>query len=139
LSGKATLIVHSGEMDKVYSALIIGNGALSMGMDVSIYFTFWGLERLKKDQLENGPLSRKNMLGLGKWMVEKKMKEANVAPLEKMLEDFVELGGKILACDMTMEIMGIEKGDLRDDVITEYCAVGTYVKEAKESEITLFI
>lgn len=139
MSGKATLIVHSGEMDKVYSALIIGNGALSMGMDVSIYFTFWGLERLKKDQLENGPLSRKNMLGLGKWMVEKKMKEANVAPLEKMLEDFVELGGKILACDMTMEIMGIEKGDLRDDVITEYCAVGTYVKEAKESEITLFI
>lgn len=136
---KATLIVHSGELDKIYSALIISNGALAMGMDVSIFFTFWGLERLKKDQLEEGPLSRKNMLGLGKWMVERKMEEANVAPLEKLLKDFVDLGGKILACDMTMEIMGIEKEDLRDDVISEYCAVGTYIQEAKESEITLFI
>lgn len=136
---KATLILHSGELDKIYSALIISNGALAMGMDVSIFFTFWGLERLKKDQLEEGPLSRKNMLGLGKWMVERKMEEANVASLEKLLEDFVDLGGKILACDMTMEIMGIEKEDLRDDVISEYCAVGTYIQEAKESEITLFI
>jgi len=56
-----------------------------------------------------------------------------------MMEDFVELGGKILACDMTMEIMGVEKKDLRDEVISDYCAVGTYIKEAKESDITLFI
>ncbi len=139
MSDKATLIVHSGEMDKIYSALIIGNGALSMGMDVSIYFTFWGLERLKKGELEGGPLSRKHMMGLGKWMMSRKLDESNVASLEELLEDFVELGGKILACDMTMEIMGLDKDDLRDDVITEYCAVGTYIKEAKESEITLFI
>lgn len=63
---KATLIVHSGDMDKVYSALIIGNGALSMGMEVSMYFTFWGLQRLKKGSLEKGPLSKMNFLGLGK-------------------------------------------------------------------------
>ena len=55
------------------------------------------------------------------------------------MQDFVELGGKIFACDMTMEIMGIKKEDLRGDLISEYCAVGRYVKEAKESEITLFI
>lgn len=139
MSDKATLIVHSGEMDKVYSALIIGNGALSMGMDVSIYFTFWGLERLKKGELEEGPLSRKHIMGLGKWMMTRKLEESNVATLEELLEDFVELGGEILACDMTMEIMGIDKEDLRDEVITDYCAVGTYIKEAKESEITLFI
>lgn len=139
MKDKATLIVHSGDMDKVYSALIIGNGALSMGMDVSMYFTFWGLERLKKGELESGGLSRKNMLGLGKWMIKRKMTESNVASLDDLLEDFVELGGKILACDMTMEIMGIGKEDLRDDIISEYCAVGTYIKEAKESEITLFI
>ncbi len=72
-------------------------------------------------------------------MVQGKMKEANVRSLEQLLTDFVELGGKILACDMTMEIMGIKKEDLRNDVITEYCAVGTYIKEAKDSDITLFI
>lgn len=136
---KTTIIVHSGDMDKVYSALIIGTGSLAMGMDVSLYFTFWGLMRLKKGGLEKGPLSRMNFLGLGKWMVERKMKQAKVRPLEELLSDFVELGGKIFACDMTMQIMGIRKEELRDDLISEYCAVGTYIKEAKESDITLFI
>ncbi len=136
---KATIIVHSGEFDKVYSALIIGTGALSMGMDVSMYFTFWGLERLKKNELDKGPLSRMNFLGLGKWMMKRKLKKSNVREMDALIEDFNELGGKILACDMTMEIMGVNKEDLRDDVITDYCAVGTYVKEAKESDVTLFI
>lgn len=139
MEDKATLIVESGDFDKIYSAFIIGNGALSMGMDVSMYFTFWGLERLKKDNLDKGPLSKMNFLGLGKLFMKWKMKKANVQSLEKMLQDYVELGGKIFACDMTMEIMGIEKEDLRDEVITEYCAVGTYIKEARESEMTLYI
>jgi len=133
------LIVHSGEFDKVYSALIIGTGALSMGMEVSMYFTFWGLERLKKNELDKGPLSRMNFFGLGKWMMKRKLKKSNVREMDKLLEDFNELGGKILACDMTMDIMGVDKEDLRDEVITDYCAVGTYIKEAKESDVTLFI
>jgi peroxiredoxin family protein len=136
---KATIVVHSGEMDKVYSALIIANGALAMGMEVSLFFTFWGLQRLKKGGLDRGPLSRMNMLGLGKWMVERRMKKAGVASLERLLQDFKELGGRILACDMTMEIMGTKKEDLRDDLISDYCAVGTYVDEARESGMTLFI
>jgi len=139
MADKATIIVQSGYMDNLYSALIIGTGALSMGMDVSMYFTFWGLERLKKGQLDAGPLSRMNLLGLGKWMMKHKMRQSNVRTLEELLQDFAELGGKILACDMTMEIMGIGREDLRDDVISDYCAVGTYIKEARESEITLFI
>jgi peroxiredoxin family protein len=139
MADKATIIVHSGDMDKIYSALIVANGALAMGMEASLYFTFWGLQRLKKGALEKGPLSKMNMLGLGKWMVKRKMKKARVASLEKLLQDFKELGGKILACDMTMEIMGIKKEDLRDDLISDYCAVGTYVNEARESTITLFI
>jgi peroxiredoxin family protein len=126
-------------MDKIYSALIIGNGALAMGMEASIFFTFWGLQRLKKGGLEKGPLSKMNMLGLGKLMVKLKMKKVGVASLEKLLQDFKELGGKILACDMTMEIMGIKKEELRDDLISDYCAVGTYVNEARDSSITLFI
>ena len=139
MADKATIIVHSGDMDKVYSALIIANGALAMGMEASLYFTFWGLQRLKKDGLEKGPLSKMNMLGLGKWMVKRKMKKVGAVSLEKLLQDFKELGGKILACDMTMEIMGIKKEDLRDDLITEYCAVGTYINEARGSTVTLFI
>jgi peroxiredoxin family protein len=136
---KATIVVQSGDMDKLQSAFIIANGALSMGMDVSMYFTFWGLARLKRGKLDSGPLSRMNLFGLGKYLVKRKMKKANVQPVENMLQDFVELGGKIFACDMTMEIMGIHKEDLRNDIISEYCAVGTYIKEAKESKITLFI
>lgn len=139
MAEKATIIVHSGDMDKLYSALIIANGALSTGMDASIFFTFWGLQRLKKGGLDKGPLSKMNMLGLGKWMVKRKMKKQNVASLERLMQDFKELGGKILACDMTMDIMGIKVEDLRDDLISEYCAVGTYMQEAKESVVTLFI
>jgi len=104
-----------------------------------MYFTFWGLERLKKGKLDKGPLSKMNFLGLGKWIMKRKMNKSNVRDLEEMMDDFVELGGKILACDMTMEIMGVDKKDLREEVISDYCAVGTYIKEAKESDITLFI
>ena len=80
-----------------------------------------------------------HMLGLGKWMIKRRMKKANVASLERLLSDFQELGGKIIACDMTMEIMGIEKEDLREDLIDEYGAVGTYLNHARESTINLFI
>jgi peroxiredoxin family protein len=136
---KATIIVHSGDMDKLYSALIVGNGALAMGMEVSLFFTFWGLQRLKKGGLEKGTLSKMHMLGLGKLMVKMKMKKQNVASLERMMQDFKELGGKIMACDMTMDIMGIKPEDLRQDLIGDYCGVGTYLDEARDSKITLFI
>ena len=136
---KATIILHSGDMDKMYSALIIGNGALAMGMEVSIYFTFWGLQRLQKSGLEKGPLSKMHMLGLGKWMIKQRMKKANVASLERLFQDFKELGGKIIACEMTMEIMGISRKGLREDLIDEYGAVGSYIQEARHSSITLFI
>ena len=139
MSDKAAIIVHSGDMDKIYSALILGNGALAMGMDVYLFFTFWGLQRLKKGGLEKGPLSKMNMLGLGKWMIKRKMKQANVASLEKMFQDFKELGGHVLACDMTMDIMGVKQEDLRDDLISDYCGVGTHMDVAREASVTLFI
>lgn len=136
---KATIIVHSGDMDKIYSALIIANGALSMGMEASLYFTFWGLQRLQKGGLEKGSLSKMNMMGLGKQMIKSRMEKTNVVSLEKLMKDFKELGGKIIACEMTMEIMGVKKEDLRQDLIDDYGAVGTYINEARDSKITLFI
>ena len=136
---KTTIIVHSGDMDKLYSALIIANGALSFGMDVSLYFTFWGLERLTKDGLDKGQLSKMDMGESGMQMMNNRMKQANLASLETLIQDFKELGGKIIACEMTMEIMGITKEHLRQELIDEYGAVGTYIKEARESNINLFI
>jgi peroxiredoxin family protein len=136
---KTTIVVHSGDFDKIYSAFIIGNGALAMGMDVSMYFTFWGLTRLKKGGLDKGPLSKMHMLGVGKWMVKSRMKKAGVVSLERLAQDFKALGGKIFACDMTMDIMGIGADDLRQDLIEQYCGVGTYIEEARHSTVTLFI
>ena len=136
---RVTIICHSGDLDKLYSALIIGTGNLSMGWESSIYFTFWGLERLKTGGLNGGPLSRMNFLGLGRWMMKRRMKKKNVASLERLMKDYKELGGKIIACEMTMEVMGLEKNDLREDLIDAYGAVGTWWNDAKDSEITLFI
>jgi peroxiredoxin family protein len=135
----AAIILHGGDMDKVFSALIIGNRVLSMGVEAIIYFTFWGLERLKKGGLEKGKLSKMNMLGLGRSMVKSRMTKAGVVGLEKMMSDYKGLGGKIIACEMTMEVMGIKKEDLRLKLIDEFGAVGTYVNDAKDSKITLFI
>jgi peroxiredoxin family protein len=139
MSAKTTIIVHSGDMDKLSSALVIGNGALAMGMEASLYFTFWGLLRLKKGGLNKGPLSKMHMFGLGKLMIKSRMKKANMASLERLMADFKELGGKIIACEMTMEIMGVKPSDLQEDLIDDYGAVGTYIQEARDADITLFI
>jgi len=136
---KTTIVVQSGDYDKLYSAMIIANGSLSMGMETTLFFTFWGLERLKKGGLSKGPLSKMNFLGLGKMLMKMKMKSAGVEPLEKMMEDFKILGGKIIACDMTMSVMGIDKEDLNEEVIDDYAGVGSYINQAKDSDINLFI
>ena len=138
-TARTTIVLHSGDMDKLYSALIIGNGALSMGMEASIFFTFWGLQRLQKGGLEKGPLSKMHFLGLGKWMIKRRMKKCNVASLERLMTDYRELGGQVIACEMTMDIMGIKPAELREDWIDEYGAIGTYIHVARDSAITLFI
>ena len=138
-SPRPTIVVSSGDMDKVYSALIIANGSLAMGMDVSLYFTFWGLQRLRRGGLDRGRLSRMHMLGLGRWMVRRRMRSAGVPSLETLLSDFKELGGRVIACEMTMEVMNMSRSDIMDGVVDEWGAVGTYVSEARGSEVTLFI
>ena len=136
---KATIVVHSGDLDKLMSALIIGNGFLAMGGEVTLYFTFWGLQRLIRGKLSKAPLSKMNMLGLGAWLMKKKMKQAGVASPERLMTDFKELGGRIIACEMTMEVMGISKNRLDETLIDEYGAVGMYVNETMQSQLTLFI
>lgn len=136
---KAALIVHSGELDKVMSALILGNGALAMGLETTLFFTFWGLLRLRRGRLERAPLSKLNLLGLRRWLMRKRLKRAKVASLERLLTDFKALGGKIVACELTMEVMGLKREDLQEEWIDSYGTVGTFIDEAKEAAITLFI
>jgi len=136
---KMTIVVHSGDFDKVMSALIIGNGTLSMGGEVTLYFTFWGLQRLVRGELSGGPLSKMHFLGLGKRMMRKRMKRNNVATPERLMEDFKALGGRVIACEMTMELLGISKSDMEERWIDVYGAVGMYVKETETADKTLFI
>ncbi len=139
MSESMAIVVHSGDMDTLYSTLIIGNGAVAMGMDVTLYFTFWGLERLVKGKLERGPLSKMNFLGIGRRLMRRRMRKANVASLERLLSDFRSLGGRIIACEMTMEVMGIDRQSLRQDWIDEYGAVGTFIRDARRADVTFFI
>jgi peroxiredoxin family protein len=136
---KATIVVHSGDLDKLMSALIIGNGFLAMGGEITLYFTFWGLQRLIHGKLSKAPLSKMNLFGLGTWMMKQKMKKAKVATPEKLMADFKALGGRIIACEMTMEVMGISRKDLDENLIDEFGAVGMYVHETRESNLNLFI
>jgi len=136
---KTTIIVHSGDLDKFLSVMILGNGFLSMGGEGTLFFTFWGLQRLVRGKLSKAPLSKMNFLGLGAWMMGKKMKKSHVASAERLMSDFKALGGKIIACEMTMDIMGIHKEDLDQSLIDEYGTVGSYVYETREAQRTLFI
>jgi peroxiredoxin family protein len=136
---KAAIIVHSGDLDKVMSALILGNGALAMGLETTLFFTFWGLLRLRRGRLERAPLSKLNLLGLGRWLMGKRMRRARVASLKRLLEDYRALGGKIVACELTMEVMGLRREDLQEEWIDSYGTVGAFINEAKEAALTLFI
>lgn len=136
---RVTIILHSGDVDKVYSAFILGTGTLANGWDVSIYFTFWGLLRLKKGALASGPLSKFNLLGLGAAGIRWRMKQRNVRDLRKLAEDYKAMGGKIYACEMTLDVMGVSRDALDQDLIDGYGAVGTWFEEAKASGATLFI
>ena len=136
---KLTIVVHSGDLDKFMSALIIGNGYLAMGGEVTLYFTFWGLQRLIKGKMSKAPLSSMNFFGLGAWMMKRKMRKGGVAGPERLMADFKAIGGRVIACEMTMELMGISKEQLEADLIDEYGAVGLYVKETMNAQKALFI
>jgi len=138
MAKKMTIIMFSDDMDKTYAALILANGAAAAGMEVTMFFTFWGLNLLKKGGLGKLKLSKMNMLGLGRSMVKKRMQKQNVASLEKLLADAKELGAKLIACEMTMGVFGITKEDLIPEV-DDLAGVGAYIADAKDASINLII
>jgi len=157
---KKTIIVFSGDYDKVMAAFIIANGAAAMDDEVTMFFTFWGLATLRKptsgpasgkpkSTLQKGfsmmlpanpeklGLSKFNFGGLGQKMMKKVMKSENVMPISELLATAQEQGIKLIACTMSMDVMGIRAEELIDGI--EYAGVATYLGEADEANVNLFI
>lgn len=152
-----TLIVFSGDLDKVLASFIIANGAASMGRPVTMFFTFWGLNALRKSEnvsvkkplidrmfgammpkgVKKLKLSKMHMAGMGTTMMKKVMKDKNVDSLEELMKQAMDNGIKLIACTMSMEVMGITKEELIDGV--EFAGVASYLGDAEESNVNLFI
>lgn len=157
LSNKKTIIMFSGELDKAMAGFIIANGAAAMGDDVTIFFTFWGLNILRKP--ENIPvkksflegmfgwmmprgakklgLSKMNFGGMGAVMMKKIMNDKRVNTLPELIESAKALGVKFIACTMSMDVMGIREEEMIDGL--EFAGVATYLGEADEAGVNLFI
>jgi peroxiredoxin family protein len=133
-----TMILHSGDLDKAMAAFILASGAAAKGMDVTMFFTFWGLNIVKKGGAGKSKLSRMHMMGMGTAMIKSMMKKHNVAPLEELIADSRDLGVRLVACDMTMDLMGVPKEQLIPEV-SEVGGVGTYLDAAKEGHVNLFV
>lgn len=152
-----TIIVFSGDLDKVLASFIIANGAAAMGRPVTMFFTFWGLTALRKAEkqpvrkslmesmfgamLPRGSkklkLSKMNMGGMGTAMMKKIMNDKNVDSLEALIQKAMKSGVRIIACTMSMDVMGIKQEELIDGV--SLGGVGAYLGEAEESDVNLFI
>lgn len=154
---KKTIIVFSGDLDKALAAFIIANGAAAMGNEVTMFFTFWGLNILRKAQkvrikksfmekmfgfmmprgADKLKLSKMNFGGIGTKMMKSIMKKKNVNSLNELIESAQAMGVKIVACTMSMDIMGIRKEELIDGI--DYAGVATYLGYADEANVNLFI
>ncbi|MDF2510932.1 MAG: pyridine nucleotide-disulfide oxidoreductase [Herbinix sp.] len=152
-----TMVVFSGDLDKAIASFIIANGAASMGKKVTMFFTFWGLNILRKPdkvKVKKGlldrmfglmmprgskklKLSNMNMMGMGGKMIRMVMKNKNISSLEELIQAAIDSGIEIVACQMSMDVMGLKKEELIDGV--KIGGVGYYLGEAEDSNVNLFI
>ncbi|MGH2935959.1 MAG: DsrE/DsrF/DrsH-like family protein [Gaiellaceae bacterium] len=157
-TGKKTFIIFSGEMDKVLAGFVLANAAAAMGDEVTMFFTFWGLNVLRREpaphtngkttlqrmfgmMMPHGPkhlaLSHMNFAGVCPKLMAKAMSDQHVPPVYEMLETAREQGVKMVACTMSMDVMGIKQEELIDGL--EYAGAATYLGEADEANVNLFI
>ena len=134
---KATLICSTNEFEKVYALFNIANGCASFGMDVTIFFTFEGLNLLKKDESGDPVFLKEGFFGSDKEKMIELMRTKEITSLKEQFKDVQELGIKFIACDMSMDMMGITKDELIQGV--EVGGIGAFVSEARASKINLFI
>ncbi len=156
---KLAMVVFSGDLDKLMAAFIIATGAAASGMEVAMFFTFWGLRALKKKTLtgrsflgklmgimERGDISKASPSkysfgGLGRWMFGKMMKAKKITTLPQLRQMAINMGVKFYGCQMSMEILEIPRDKMIDEV--EVCVscvgVGYFVEQAQDSSIQFFI
>ncbi len=153
---KASLVVMSGDFDKLFGAFVIATSAAAQNMDVVMFFTFWGLRGLKKNvrtgssffgrlmgimyggDINKATPSKFSFGGIGRWMFKKMMKAKNVATLPELRQMAIDLGVKMYACQMSMDVMEIPREKMIDEV-ADCVGGGFYVEQAANSDFSLFI
>jgi len=155
---KLTIVMFSGDMDKALAGFILATTGASMGMDVTIFFTFWGLNIIKRNE---GPikskgiirkmfniinrggakrlsLSKFNFLGLGPWMISKLMKETHTPTVDELIKMAQEMGVTLVPCSTSCGLLGVPEDAFRDGVMS-LAGAAYFLNEARQSKVTLFI
>ncbi|MGN7398511.1 DsrE/DsrF/DrsH-like family protein [Cytobacillus praedii] len=154
---KTTIVLFSGDFDKAMAAYIIANGAAAYDHEVTIFHTFWGLNALRKDEqidvkkgfmekmfgkmmprgADKMGLSRMNFAGFGPKMIKDVMKKHNAMSLPQLIEMAQEQEVKLVACTMTMDLLGLQQEELLENI--EYAGVAAYLADAEDGNVNLFI
>ncbi|MBU4639702.1 DsrE/DsrF/DrsH-like family protein [Bacillus toyonensis] len=154
---KTTIVLFSGDYDKAMAAYIIANGAVAYDQEVTIFHTFWGLNALRKDEhvkvkktfiekvfgkmmprgADKMGLSKMNFAGMGPKMIKGIMKKHNAMPLPDLIDLAKEQGIKLVACQMTVDLLGLKEEEIMEGV--EFAGVGAYLADASDGNVNLFI
>lgn len=154
---KTTIILFSGDYDKAMAAYIIANGAAAYDHEVTIFHTFWGLNALRKEQIipvkkgflekmfskmmprgaDKMGLSKMHFAGFGPKLIKNVMKKHNAMPLPQLIDMAIEQDIKLVACTMTMDLLGLQQEELLDHI--EYAGVAAYLADAEDGNVNLFI
>ena len=150
------MVVFSGDMDKLFAAFSIATGAAASGMEVTMFFTFWGLRALKKKKptgksffgrllgifyggdINRASPSKFNFGGIGRWMFKKMMKAKRMPSLAELRQTAIDLGVHIHGCHMSMAVMEIPKETMIDEV-SQCVGVATFIEQAQQADVSLFI
>jgi len=155
---KLTIVVFSGDLDRALAAFMLATTGASMGMDVTMFFTFWGLNVLKKNEggLKSKGIMRKmlnfmnrggskrlkmskfNMFGLGTWMMKRLMKEINMPSIDEFISMAEQMGVKMIPCSTSCGMMGLSEDAFRAEALS-LTGAAFFLGEARESKVTLFI
>jgi peroxiredoxin family protein len=156
IEDRLSMVVFSGDLDRAIAAFIVATGAAAMGMEVSMFFTFWGLNVIKKQKTYEGknfqekgftamlpagtgqlPLSQMNFFGAGAKIIRKLMNDHEVTSIEEFVEMAQEFGVRMTACDMSRELLGIRDEELIDGL--EFGGVASFMGDSARSKASLFI
>ena len=155
---KLTIVVFSGDLDRALAAFMLATTGASMGMDVTMFFTFWGLNILKKNEggikskglmrrmlnfVNRGgtkrlKMSKFNMFGLGTWMMKRLMKEINMPSIDEFISMAQQMGVKMIPCSTSCGMMGLPEDAFREEALS-LTGAAFFLGEARESKVTLFI